>query len=279
MNSKLTNNFLESSETIVSRISCVNRPQTSFHPDMKFQLLMDIERMTSLNEIDSVISAISRYYGYDLFASISVFSNFSGQCNMVYHVEKLNKWSEHYRREKYFVFDPTFQHSKTTCAPFEWSIHSYGKKVKHKLSEKQHRIVTEAIDFGLTQVVSIPMHINYKNYGLFRFINVNAPPKDHREIFELTSQSSMLLAFVFEKALSIYAKNEEKESRDVAITRREKEVLQSISLGQSPSQISDSLRISEHTVRKHIKSVREKFGVATVTHAVVKAIRRNDIFV
>ena len=57
------------------------------------------------------------------------------------------------------------------------------------------------------------------------------------------------------------------------LTRRELEVLKLLVEGYKDRQISDSLYISEHTVRSHIKNIYKKMRVSSRSQAVAKAIR------
>lgn len=61
------------------------------------------------------------------------------------------------------------------------------------------------------------------------------------------------------------------------LTWRETEVLQLLAEGRDPQQIARTLGVSTHTVRDHIRNVREKLGVQTVLAAVVEANRLGAI--
>lgn len=61
------------------------------------------------------------------------------------------------------------------------------------------------------------------------------------------------------------------------ITDREFEVLSLIANGDSNSQISQSLNISEKTVKKHVNGLFKKMGVTSRTEVAVKAIRQGWI--
>ena len=61
------------------------------------------------------------------------------------------------------------------------------------------------------------------------------------------------------------------------LTGRELEVLQGIVAGNTDRGIADSLCISEHTVRSHIKSLYKKLGVSSKSQAVVKAMEEGII--
>lgn len=57
------------------------------------------------------------------------------------------------------------------------------------------------------------------------------------------------------------------------LTWRETEVLQLLADGRDPQQVARLLALSTHTVRDHIRSVREKLGVQTLLGAVVEGAR------
>jgi two-component system response regulator DegU len=61
------------------------------------------------------------------------------------------------------------------------------------------------------------------------------------------------------------------------LTQRELEILKGIVEGQTDRGIAESLFISEHTVRSHIKSLYRKLGVTSKAQAVAKAMRERII--
>jgi DNA-binding NarL/FixJ family response regulator len=62
-----------------------------------------------------------------------------------------------------------------------------------------------------------------------------------------------------------------------AVSARELEVLRGVSKGKSNKIIANDLRISEHTVKNHIKSILSKLDASDRTDAVVIGIRRGYI--
>jgi NarL family two-component system response regulator LiaR len=58
------------------------------------------------------------------------------------------------------------------------------------------------------------------------------------------------------------------------LTRRELEVVRLLARGWDNQRIAGELHISEHTVRFHLRNIREKIGVQTRTEAAVWAARR-----
>jgi DNA-binding NarL/FixJ family response regulator len=63
-------------------------------------------------------------------------------------------------------------------------------------------------------------------------------------------------------------------SADDAITARELDVLRGIAKGRSNKIIADSLNISEHTVKNHLKNILSKLDASDRTHAAMIALKR-----
>jgi len=61
------------------------------------------------------------------------------------------------------------------------------------------------------------------------------------------------------------------------LTKREKEVFDLLILNRSTSDIAESLKISEKTVRNHISNVMQKLGVKGRAGAVVELLKLGEI--
>ncbi len=62
-----------------------------------------------------------------------------------------------------------------------------------------------------------------------------------------------------------------------ALTNREIEVLKEIAKGRANKEIAQTLAISEHTVKDHLKNILAKLHVAARTEAVTAAVQRGII--
>ena len=63
----------------------------------------------------------------------------------------------------------------------------------------------------------------------------------------------------------------------VSLTRRERDVLQQLALGQTTNDIAESLHLSPETVLWYRKRLHRKFDVTTAVALVLKASRMNLI--
>jgi DNA-binding NarL/FixJ family response regulator len=62
---------------------------------------------------------------------------------------------------------------------------------------------------------------------------------------------------------------------DVALTKRESEVLKQLAFGLTNKEIAQSLGISYETVKEHVQHILRKIGVSDRTQAAVWAVRKN----
>lgn len=83
--------------------------------------------------------------------------------------------------------------------------------------------------------------------------------------------------------MSIYAVNRTRQilgdvpSTKRTLSPREGECLTWIAAGKNAEDIGDILGLSTHTVQTHLRNVRVKLDVATITQAVVEALRGGEI--
>jgi DNA-binding NarL/FixJ family response regulator len=61
------------------------------------------------------------------------------------------------------------------------------------------------------------------------------------------------------------------------LTQREREVLQQMAFGRRNAEIAELLCVSEGTIKTHVHSILQKFGVEDRTQAVVMALRQNIV--
>lgn len=64
---------------------------------------------------------------------------------------------------------------------------------------------------------------------------------------------------------------------EVALTKREREVLKQMAFGLTNREIALSLEISYETVKEHVQHILQKIGVADRTQAAVWAVRKNIV--
>lgn len=78
-------------------------------------------------------------------------------------------------------------------------------------------------------------------------------------------------------SLLVPAENSRGDSPLARLTDREVEIFRLITRGYSNAEISDSLRVSESTVKSHIQHLMDKLGLRNRVHAVIFAYERNIV--
>jgi len=73
------------------------------------------------------------------------------------------------------------------------------------------------------------------------------------------------------------AEEERADPKRLALSPREQDVLRSLSHGHSYQQVADSLKVSLHTVRDHIRRIYTKLHVHSAAEAVSRAVREGLI--
>jgi DNA-binding NarL/FixJ family response regulator len=104
------------------------------------------------------------------------------------------------------------------------------------------------------------------------------PQKIFDAIQDVLNGGSPMSAAIATKVLSLLANTQPKPGKDdYSLTRREKEILQSLVKGNSYKMIAVEMLISQDTVKTHLKRIYEKLQVHSQTEAVVKAINERIV--
>lgn len=176
------------------------------------------------------------------------------------------EWAKHHGANQYHRYDPIMETCKTSVQPFEWSNYNW----RAKLYTKQLDMLNEAAEFDLVNGYTIPIQAS-KGYpaSLSIVYKQGELSPDALPTFQL------LAYFIYEKALSMKVAHL-KEERTM-LSPQERRVLESLSKGKSNWTISKLMGVSENTIKKHVKGIYKKYGVATRPQAAIKGVFLGDI--
>lgn len=228
--------------------------------------------VSNLDEIHKICVAICHQYGYDFFTTIMHINRPNKPLTIFRMVEHVNDFTIHYEKNRFFLTDPGIRIAKSTATPYALSTATD----KHRLSDAERSVILDASDFGMREVFYAPFHGVGGDFGAVRFVHDSygqCTPGDDVKRLNFMSELFILASYIYSATVRII----NNEVAGVSLGQREKEVLLRIAVGDNPVKISDLLKISEHTVRNHLKSIRCKLGVRSTTHAVAKAISSNII--
>lgn len=109
-------------------------------------------------------------------------------------------------------------------------------------------------------------------------IKKTPPARLIEAIVEAYNGGSPMSAHIARRVVSFFNRNvQEDTDPDISISKRELEVLNNLSQGNSYKSIAESLFISLDTVRYYIRSIYKKLHVHSQSEAVAKALRKGWI--
>jgi DNA-binding NarL/FixJ family response regulator len=103
----------------------------------------------------------------------------------------------------------------------------------------------------------------------------SSPEKIIEAILDTVDGGSPMSPTIARKMMGAFAAIRQVKTTDYKLTKREKDILQSLVDGNSYKMIANNLEISINTVRQYIRSIYEKLQVHSMNEAVAKAIRLN----
>lgn len=232
-----------------------------------------VTKLSRAENREALLSAIT-----DFVASISfphfIYAGFfpSGSVHKNEHII-LNgypdEWREHYYRQGFAHIDPVVSYANHHISPVNWSEAS----LRHIVDgEADFRVMDEATTFGLTYGWTFPMHDAGYSWSLFSI----AKPSRH-EFIEHDHDPRVPLTYLAVSAIHAAVIEDrygqfEKESVANSLTVKEREVLAWAAEGKTAWETSVILRVSESTIRFHLKNASAKLGASNKAHAVAKLL-------
>ena len=210
----------------------------------------------------------------DIQSSVEAVRDAYGISNAVYHAVNVGprpyaaltyspEWMQYYHDQKYVRVDPVVSGAMRQFHPMEWKQLDWSSKGSREF-------LGEAISAGVaSQGISIPIRGPNGQFALFT-INDNCNDASWETFSKEYKRDMMLIShFIHKKVVDIFVP--EGEQAMAKLSPREKDTLKYLSLGLNRGQISEKLKISEHTLRVYIDSARHKLGALNTVHAVVTA--------
>lgn len=165
--------------------------------------------------------------------------------------------------------DPYYHACFEGTLPFDWA------KVQSSdhLNDKERAAWQYLADFGLTQGMTIPIHLPNGKFAVVSAI-VDKSSANWSAIYDDNFGNMLKMAHVFHNTITHKGFAEQV---DMAVQKilspRETECLGWVALGKTSPEIAVILDRSVETVRLHIKNAILKLDASTRTHAVVKAVQ------
>ena len=175
------------------------------------------------------------------------------------------EWYLRYMSEDHFSHDPCVAQCRHSPKPFLWH-----ELPPAKLFARAKLVMDEATDFGMSHGLCVPIHVPLAGPG------VVSAAGDRIEIAPNVMPFIETLCVHTFRRLSGLEKSG--QGAEVApLTARERELLEWSAEGKSNEDIACILGVTRNTVESHQRNIRGKLDAANVSHAIVKALRRQEI--
>ena len=176
-----------------------------------------------------------------------------------------SEWFIRYESEGHFLYDPCAARSRLTAEPFFWHQLRAGG-----LTSRGRLVMDEAAEFGMRDGICVPIHVPLAGPAVVTAASdrLEVPP-GAMPLLET------LCVHLFRRVGGLDNNSDDAESSP--LTPRERELLQWSAQGKSTDDVSCILGVTTNTVESHQRNIRDKLDAINVSHAIVKALRRNEI--
>lgn len=187
------------------------------------------------------------------------------QKTQVVNISYPPEWIDIYERRCYAEVDPVVQKHFSSFTLQKWSETS-----ATATSETHHHFWEEARQFGLVSGITAGIRdANNKRASLFSFCGPD---------IEQDPRNLMVLKYIIPHLHETFLKSERSESAaGTEISSREKDVLKWVKYGKTNWEIGQILKISERTVKFHLKNLANKFNAHGRSHIVAVALSKGII--
>ena len=226
------------------------------------------KRATDLDALKKLFGSTLGRYGCDKWACVSHVDPINPPPGAVVALDYPGDWVQYFSEQGFDQYDPVYETATNCTVPFRWTDAVW----RSSLSPRQIGILNQATDAGLHDGISVPIQ---SARGIPASCSVSIPKEG---IDPAALHGIHLMALYFHEAARRIASSPYKHAHPARIlTDRQRRCLEWAAQGKSDGVIGELLKISENTVKFHIKACLEKFGVATRAQAIVRALYLGEI--
>lgn len=229
------------------------------------KLLDQLEETTSLEDIQKLVEVFR-----DTYKVAHAVYHIVGDSGREYGAFTYDvSWVQRYIDMKYYRIDPVVIESLKRFHPVDWRTLDWS-------GAPQRKMMKEALEAGIgKQGLTIPIRGANGQYALFSVTSF-AEDVEWDEFLKRYNRDLLLAAHsIHGKVMEVMG--EIPDILGAELSPRERDTLTLLAAGNSRSEASLQLKISEHTFRVYVDTARHKLGALNTTHAVVIALARGLI--
>lgn len=226
------------------------------------------KRVTTKAELGVLLSDMVRRLGFDHVALVH-HVNLAGPIrDAVQYVDYPEAWAVASARSGYFARDPVLAACESSATAFAWS--DLPKLID--LDDKQREILEAAGRCGMGEGFTVPVNVPGDLLGSCSFAT-----RFGRELPKpMLPAAQYVGCFAFEAARRL-RRSEAAQAARPRLTQRQFDCLVLAAQGKSDWHIAQLLGISKDTVHQHLEAAKRRYGVASRTQLVVRALFDSQI--
>ena len=234
------------------------------------KFVREANRVTRLPDLETLLIGMVETLGFD---HVALVHHFSVRASSTEAVEILNypqAWQDLIIDRSYFTDDPILTACQNSAAAFRWS--QVGDVIP--LTQRHREILASAARCGLGEGFSVPVVVPGEFLGSCSF-----GVKKGRALPEPMLPAAQYVAcFAFEAARRIQRSSREaRNQKRPQLTPRQFDCLVLVAQGKSDWDIGQLLGISPLTAHQHIEDAKRRYGVASRSQLIVRALFDNQI--
>lgn len=214
-----------------------------------------LSELADLSTLNDRFAKILLEEGFNRWAYVSFCSK--GTPYIASNYPKL--WVARYEEQRYLSIDLIIAESTSATTPYLW------KDVVGRIdNRRQWEFFSEAKEFNLASGIGIPTWGSHGRPGLVSLPAGEMGDGDFEQYVKTTGIDILAMTNLFHVYAQRFLQAEAQDQCDsIKLTRRERQCLDLLILGNSNSQIAEDLGISSRVVSFHVENIKEKYQVGT----------------
>jgi len=226
--------------------------------------------VSNLQELDRLLEATIRSFGFQFYALGHHVNVVSG--NQLQIGNYPESWGKSVHTRETITEDPVLRACQNSAVGFRWS--DVGSLID--LTARHREILSNARKVGMGEGYTVPVHIPGECMGFCSF----AYRVGKRVNEAILPTAHYVGGFAFEAARRLVRQNAPRQRLTIlgeTLTPRQLDCVVLVARGKSDWEASQILGVGQDTVHQHVESAKRKYGVATRTQLVIRALFDNQL--
>lgn len=223
--------------------------------------------VASLADLDRLLEATIRTFGFQFYAlghHVNVVS--ADQVQIGNYPES---WAKSVHSRETITEDPVLRACQNSAVGFKWS--DVGTLID--LTTRHREILANARKVGMGEGYTVPVHIPGECTGSCSFAYRVGKPVNEA----ILPTVHCVGGFAFEAARRLVRQDAPLRRVSETLTARQLDCVVLVARGKSDWEAAQILGLSQDTVHQHVETAKRKYGVATRTQLVIRALFDNQL--